>query len=140
MKRKLITAALSVVILIGIYVVGSGFMKCTYAYVNDFSVSEDGTEMTLKVSVASSAGYVRKLGVHQQNGGKLYLDCYSAFGGVNGSIGARSEFTIPLAEDTELIAIYRYADCYEAALIKDDGGCWERVIRPAAQIKQQGTQ
>lgn len=140
MKRKIIAAALAIVILFGIYAVGSGFMKSTSAYISDFSVSEDRSEMTIKISVASSAGYVRKAAVHQQQGGKLYLDCYSAFGGVNGSIGARSEFTVPLAEETEMIAIYRNAYCYEAVLIKDAGGCWQRVVRPGAQVEQQDAQ
>lgn len=126
MKKKFLLPAVIAVLLLA-YILGSGFMKCSSVYVSDFSVSDDGQEMTIRVFSASSAGYIRKVTVHQQYGGKLYLDCISAFGGINGSIGARSEFSVPLAEDTGRIALYRAPDCYEEILKKDSSGLWQRV-------------
>lgn len=106
------------------YVIAPGFTKMGNVYIVDYSVSEDGTEMTITVGVATSIGYVRKVSEHPQQGGKLYLDCYSAFGGINGSWGAKNEFTIQIDDDTEMIALYRSANCYDPVLIKDESGEW----------------
>lgn len=91
-------------------------MKNTSAFVNDYTVSADGKEITLNIGVASSAGYIRDVAVHQQQGEKLYLDCYSAFGGLNGSIGAKESFTFELNDDTTIIAIYRILQFTELIL------------------------
>ena len=127
MKKKLIIFAAACIALLCIYIIGSGFVKSSSAYISDFTVSEDGTEMTINISVASSAGYVRKVAPHGEQNGRLYLDCYSAFGGSNGSIGAKGEYTVQLNEDTDTIALYRNTDCYEEVLKKDDSGSWQRV-------------
>ena len=129
MKKKVFIALLAILVLLLAYWVGTGFMKNTSAYISDFSVSEDGSQITVQVGAASSAGYIRKAAVHQQEGGKLYIDCYCAFGGLNGSIGAKSVFTLPLDEDTAVIAIYRGANCYEEILKKDDDGVWHRAAQ-----------
>ena len=127
MKKRFCVGIAVVVLLLGIYLIGSGFVKTGTTYISDFKVSEDGNEMTVNVSVTSSAGYIRKVVVHQQQGGKLYLDCYPAFGGINGSIGAKNEYTISLDKDTEIIALYRSNNCYEEVLSKDANGAWQRV-------------
>ena len=85
MKKKCLAAVLVFAALLACYLFGTGFMKNGAVYVADFAVSEDGSMITLNVGVGVSAGYVRKLAVHQQAGGKLYLDPYYAFGGFNGS-------------------------------------------------------
>lgn len=83
--------------------------------------------MTITVDAATSVGYVRKVSEYQQYGGKLYLDCYAAFGGINGSWGAKNEHTIQLNEDTEMIAIYRSTNCYDPVLEKNENGKWQYV-------------
>ena len=107
MKKRAFIVLLIILVLLLTYFIGTGFMKNTSAYINDFSVSEDGSEITMNVGVSSSMGYIREVSIYQQEGGKLYIDCYSAFGGLNGSIGAKSVFTLPLDKDTTIIAIYR---------------------------------
>ena len=72
-------------------------------------------------------GYIRDVRVHQQYGGKLYLDCYSAFGGLNGSIGAKDTFSFELHDDTTIIAVYRNSNAYEEVLMKAKDGSWQRV-------------
>lgn len=127
MKRyvKITVIVLAVIVfLAALYLIVPGFTKQGNAYISDYVVSEDGSEITIKVGVSTSIGYVRKVSVHQQHGGKLYLDCYSAFGGINGSWGAKTEFTIPLDEETKTIAIYRSANCYDTILEKMDDGKW----------------
>lgn len=114
----------AIVFLSALYLVVPGFAKHGNAYIADYVVSEDGSEISIKVGVSTSIGYVRKVSVHQQHGGKLYLDCYSAFGGINGSWGAKTEFTIPLDEETKTIAIYRSTNCYDTVLEKMDDGKW----------------
>ena len=127
--RIAIIALAVIIALMTMYLVAPGFTKMGNVFIVDFSVSEDGSEMTITVGVSTSIGYVRKVSVHQQHGGKLYLDCYSAFGGINGSWGAKNEYTIQLDEDTEMIALYRSADCYDPVLEKDANGEWQRVTK-----------
>ena len=128
--KRIVAIALTIVVaLAALYVIAPGFAKQGNAYIVDYSLSEDGTEMTITVGVSTSIGYIRKVSEHQQHGGKLYLDCYSAFGGINGSWGATSEYTIQIDEDTEMIALYRSADCYDPVLEKDANGEWQRVTK-----------
>ena len=129
MKKRAFIVLLIILVLLLTYFIGTGFMKNTSAYINDFSVSEDGSEITMNVGVSSSMGYIREVSIYQQEGGKLYIDCYSAFGGLNGSIGAKSVFTLPLDKDTTIISIYRNTNCYEEILKKDDNDVWHRVTQ-----------
>ena len=127
-RGKAVAAVLAVVVLLAaVCVVLPGFMKRGDVYIGDYSLSADGAALTVHVGVASSAGYVRKVSVAQQSGGKLYLDCYGAFGGVNGAWGAKSQYTIPLSADTETVAFYRASGCYEPVLVKDSAGVWQRA-------------
>lgn len=127
MKKRIIAFAAVLILLCGVYFFGSGFLKSPTVFVQDFSVSEDGTEMTLSIGVSGSKGFVRKISEYQQMGGKLYLNCYSAFGGLNGSVGAKTVYTVSLAEDTQSIALFRNVNCYEVVLQKDSTGQWQRV-------------
>jgi len=101
-------------------------LKNASVFVNDYFVSADGKEITINVGVSSSMGYIRDINVHQQHGGKLYLDCYSAFGGLNGSIGAKDIFTFELNDDTTIIAVYRNSNTYEEVLVKAEEGSGQR--------------
>ena len=127
MKKKAMIGIVIVLVLCGGYFIGSGFWKNGSVYVEEYSVSADGREITLDIDTASSAGYIRKMAVSQQQGGHLYIDCYAAFGGINGRIGAKSSFTLPLDEDTTMIGIYRNKNCYEEILHKDEDGSWRRT-------------
>lgn len=125
-KKVTIGIIVAVVLCLG-YFIGSGFWKNSSVYVKEYSVSGDGREITLDIDTAASAGYIRKMEISQQQGGKLYIDCYAAFGGINGRIGAKSSFTLPLDEDTAIIGIYRNKNCYEEILHKDEDGTWRRT-------------
>lgn len=124
LSRIILIALAVIVVLSTAHLVAPGFAKMGNVYITDFRVSEDGSEMTITVGVSTSIGYVRKVSVHQQHGGKLYLDCYSAFGGINGSWGAKNEYTIQLDDDTEMIALYRSPNCYDPVLKKGEDGVW----------------
>lgn len=128
MKKKAALIIGAILVLFLVYFVGSGFLKNTSAFIEDYTVSADGKTITVNVGASSSIGYIRTVSAHQQEGGKLYLDCYSAFGGLNGSIGAKDTFTFPLNEDTSIIAICRNANCYEEVLIKGEDNSWQRAL------------
>ncbi len=127
MKKAIIIVLCSILFLCALYIFGSGFTKCGSAFILDYIVSDDGKEMTITIGVGSSIGYIRKVSVHQQDGGKLYLDCISAFGGINGSIGAKNNYVIPLSDDTHTICMYRNDSSFEAVLVRDTSGKWNRV-------------
>ena len=125
MKRRALTISTVIIILVGVCIIAPGYFKNGNADITDYSVSADGTEMTIKVE--TSSGHIRKVAESQQHGGHLYLDSYYAFGGFNGTIGAKDEYTIQLDEDTEMIAVYRNTNCYEPVLEKNADGKWERA-------------
>ena len=127
MKKTIIIFVGIVLVLGALYVLGSGFTKAGSAFIQDYAVSDDGTSMTITVGISGSVGYIRKVSVRQQEGGKLHLDCISAFGGINGSIGAKSEFVIPLDENTNMIGLYRNGNTYEEEIKKDASEEWNRV-------------
>lgn len=96
--------------------------------IEDFSVSADGSEMTLKAGIAGSAGYLRKVKVRYDDEYKTVLvDFYSTFG-INNPVGAEDTFVIPLKPDSENILFNRGNDYY-AALAKDTDGRWYKCAR-----------
>jgi len=127
MKKIIIAICCIVVLLFAVYFFGSGLMLQSNAYIYDYELSEDGSEMTIDVGVSTSIGYIRTVRVHQQESGKLYLNFYQAFGGINGSVGAKNSFTLSLNEDTEVIGICRAHNCYDVVLEKNEDGVWEFV-------------
>ena len=127
-KKNIVIAVIAVIALVALYLIAPGFSKNTYAYITDFSVSEDGRKMTLTIGLDVSdpsepAPKVRKIKESQQYGGRLYLDCYSAFGGLYGSWGAKNEFVVELDEETDKISLYNGG--YQIALKKDTNGTWQ---------------
>ena len=96
--------------------------------IEDFSVSADGSEMTLKAGIAGSAGYLRKVKVRYDDEYKTVLvDFYSTFG-INNPVGAEDTFVIPLKPDSENI-LFNRGDNYYAALAKDADGRWYKCAR-----------
>lgn len=89
--------------IMGVFFIGSGFIKRTDVFLNDYSVSEDGTTISFDAQSASSMGYIR--GFKDNDGGvkPYYLDFYSTFGGLNNSLGTASTFVLEVdPEDTEI--------------------------------------
>lgn len=126
-KNFIIKIIVIIAVIIVIFFVGTGFIKRTDVFLADFYVSEDGKEITLKTGISSSMGYVR--GFKDEGGGvkphKLIF--YSAFGGLNGSIGAEDTFTLEVAPDDTEIYFNRLKKGYELILVKNEStGQWER--------------
>lgn len=128
-KRRMIglTALLTaVLVLLASCFLGSGFMKRGDVVLLDYTVSEDGTTLTFETAVVSSMGYTR--GFSDRGGGVKphYLEFYATFGGLNSSLGARSEFTLTLDEDDTEIFFTRPRGGSELVLEKNADGVWQR--------------
>ncbi|MBE5076486.1 hypothetical protein [Anaerotignum lactatifermentans] len=127
MKKKLSIIAVVLLLLGCAYYFGVGFLPATNVVVTDFEVSEQQDSMTIQTSIASSAGYTRSVKNVSDDPEKMMLKFYSAFGGVNGSIGAKSEFDLPISPECEEIYVLLYDD-YRLTLAKNPTtGEWERI-------------
>ena len=118
------------VVMIVILTAAMGFLclggKRDDVMIEDFSVSADGSEMTVHAGVFSSAGYLRKINVSYDDHAVM-VDFYSTFG-INNPMGAEDTFVIPLKPDSENILFNRGNDYY-AALAKDTDGRWYKCAR-----------
>lgn len=129
MKNKKLPVIIAAIgILMVSFVIGTGFTKRTDVILTDYSVSEDGAEIILKTSVASSAGYIR--GFKNDGGGVKphYLTFYATFGGSNSTFGAKNEFVLEVDEDDGEIYFNRTDGGYELVLQKDaQTGVWGKT-------------
>ena len=120
------------VVMIVILTAAMGFLclggKRDDVMIEDFSVSADGSEMTLKAGIAGSAGYLRKVKVRYDDEYKTVLvDFYSTFG-INNPVGAEDTFVIPLKPDSENI-LFNRGDNYYAAFAKGEDEQWYKFAR-----------
>ena len=127
-KRTAILFFAALWLLTAAFLLGTGLTRRGDVVLVDYAVSGDGSELSFRVGVASSMGYVRDF---RDSGGGVkphYLAFYSCFGGLNSRLGAKNEFILELGpEDTE-IWFSRPGGGYELVLAKDpDTGLW---IRP----------
>ena len=124
MKKTVFCVLGVLVILIGIWGIGTGFRKETTVFVDDYSLNDDNSVMTIHVGVGSSIGHIRKAVTSQNGEGDIKIAFLSAFGGLNGSIAAQNTYEIPLSENDISISIYQ-GDHYRLILTKDsNSGEW----------------
>ena len=124
-KMKILVAAAAVLIVLAVcFLILGG--KRDDVMIEDFSVSADGSEMTVHGGVFSSAGYLRKINVSYDDHAVL-VDFYSTFG-INNPVGAEDTFVIPLKPDSENILFNRGNDYY-AAFAKGEDGQWYKFAR-----------
>lgn len=129
MKKRAIIVISVILGLLILWMIISGFSVQTSVYItDDFSISEDGSQIQFTVGVGSSMGYIR--GYKDEGGGvePHYLKFYSAWGGFNSAIGAKSEFVLQLSPDDTEIYVYHGDRGYDLALEKnEETGEWHRV-------------
>ena len=129
MRKKICLVMLSMLGLIFAWMIISGYSYQTSAYITDqFVVSEVGKELKFTIAVGSPMGYVR--GFKDEGGGVKphYLKFYSAWGGLNSSIGAKSEYVLKLDPNDTEIYVYHGDSGYSLALKKDiESGEWFSV-------------
>ena len=124
-KMKILVAAAAVLIVLAVcFLILGG--KRDDVMIEDFSVSADGSEMTVHAGVFSSAGYLSKINVSYDDHAVL-VDFYSTFG-INNPVGAEDTFVIPLKPDSENILFNRGNDYY-AAFAKGEDGQWYKFAR-----------
>lgn len=117
MKKKIGVIMLSLIIVSGLLLLSTSG-KIASVMLMDYSISNDGDIMTLKVGVASSIGYIRTLKESQQEN-KKYITFYSTYG-LNSSIGAKDEYQIDLDPTCNEIYFYRGNDGYALILHKNE--------------------
>lgn len=122
--KRVIAIILVVLVLGAAYAIVPGMFRCGSPYLGEYSLAEDGTSMTANIASSSSMGYIRRVKTHT-DGDVLLLDCYNAFGGINGSLGAKDTFTFDVDEGITAIALYT-GDGYRTVLTKDASGTWQR--------------
>lgn len=127
MKKKLVTVLSALVLIFGAYFIGSGFDVREDVYLVDYIVPPYKNEMTIAVGVASSAGYTRAVKNVSDNPEIMQLQFYSAFGGINGSIGENHRFVIEITPECKEIYFYRGKE-FKLTLYKNETtGEWEIV-------------
>ena len=119
MKKKIFLTIAVIVVLMLLMFICTGFRKRTDVVLFDYSVSEDGSEISLEIQVSSSMGYIR--GFKDKGGGVKphYLTFYSTFGGLNSSFGSINEIELELSRDNTEIYFNRQGGGYELVLMKD---------------------
>jgi len=125
-KKKFIYIVIFIILVALVWIIGSGFIKRTDVYLSDYSVSKDGSEITLQVGVAGSMGYIRDFLNDTNETEIMEMQFYSTFGGFNSSIGAKNEFVILLNPECREIYFY-HNDGFDLVLQKNqDTGEWVR--------------
>lgn len=121
--------ALLVGVSLGVSFILPGFQRRTDVYLQDFSVSEDGSVITVQTFTIGSMGYIRAMETKQIHN-ELHCSFYRTFGGLNSSLGAKSRFEIRLedsAKSAESIYFDR-AGLDQLVLERDtDTGVWTPV-------------
>lgn len=127
-KKKIIILSIALVMIIVMALfIGTGFTKLTNVFLNDYSVSEDGTTLTMNVGIASSMGYIRDYNV-KLGGTNKYITFYPCFGGFNSNIGAKNEFEIETPVECDEIYFYHGDGGYTLVLQRNDvTGEWEKA-------------
>ena len=90
-------------------------------YIESFTLSEDGQTMTIRVAVSVSVGYTRSVTVKDE-GSALRLVFHPAYGFINGKIGAKNTFDIPLKPYQDKI----YISPSGHGLLRNEQGTWQR--------------
>ena len=108
----------------GILFVLPGFQKRTDVYLRGFSVSGDGTVITVETFTIGSMGYIRAMET-KQIGGEIHCSFYGTFGGLNSRFGAKSRFEIQVDDSAERIYFDRGTGLDQLVLERDTGtGFW----------------
>ena len=126
MKRVFRWVSVPVFIIVAIMVfhlVITGFTRRSDVFMLDYSVTEHTGVVTMQVGVMSSVGYVRSMENVSDDPTAAQIEFYSAFGGINGSWGARNVYTIQPGEQCKEI-YFRTYDGWRLVLEKDSNGEW----------------
>ena len=125
MRKRLSWFIVFIILVLCVYFIGTGFSVRHDVALLNYTVSEDGTEITLHTSLMSPIGFIR--GYKNMGGGVKphYLKFYGTFGGIHSEWGAKNEFVLPLSKDATEIYFSRPGGGYALVLQKDaETGKW----------------
>ena len=126
-SRMLLALCACALLAVAVYLVGSGFQLRTDVFLEDHLVPPGKNEMTIVVGVTGSAGYTRAVKDVAEAPAVMELQFYSAFGGINGSIGEDHRFVLELDPRCTEICFVR-EDYIQPVLYKDAAtGEWLRA-------------
>lgn len=112
---------------LGALFVTPGFQKRTDVYLQKFSVSEDGSAVTVQTFTTGSMGYIRAMEA-KQIGDEIHCSFYRCLGGLNSSLGAKNRFEIQVDDSAERIYFDRGTRSDQLVLERDAGtGVWTSV-------------
>lgn len=114
-------------VLAGVLFVLPGFQRRTDVYLQDFSVSGDGSAVTVQTFTIGSMGFIRAMETEQVHN-EIHCSFYSCFGGLNSGFGAKNRFEIQADDSAEKIYFDRGANSGQLVLERDaDTGVWTSV-------------
>ena len=125
MYKKIIIGIIVSVLVIIMGILLSTGRERTDVYLKEFSIDEKCNQMTIKVGVSNSTGYVRKM---KRTSGSMnyYYTFYSTYG-INSSLGSKDTFEIPLDNNVDEIYFYTGGKGYKKVLEKNEQGEWGKV-------------
>ncbi|MDE7243046.1 MAG: hypothetical protein K2O18_03585 [Oscillospiraceae bacterium] len=95
----------------------------------NYDASDDDSVITMQTSVEESIGYIRAINTNWQDNA-VYCSFYTAFGGLNSSIGAKNEFTLKLNDSVSKIYFDRGNENNVLVLQRNSAdGVWVRPDR-----------
>ena len=97
-----------------------GFHKRTDIDLQKFSVSDDGSIVTVQTFPEGSMGFIRAMEA-KQFGDEIHCSFYSCFGGLNSSFDAKSRFEIQADDSAEKIYFDRGMSFDQLILERDAG-------------------
>ena len=121
MKRVLIIITIGLAAVLLWMFFAQTFAVMDNVYIESFTLSEDGQTMTIRVAVGVSVGYTRSVTVKDE-GNALRLEFHPAYGFINGKIGAKNTFDIPLKPYQDKIYIFPSGH----GLIRNEQRQWQR--------------
>ena len=124
MKKSLLILLAVLLALAAGWMIFSGLQTRTDVFIQDFTVSEDGTSITFTVGIGSSMGCTRGFKDETRRDARV-LTFYDCWGGFNSPLGAKDTFTLSLRPEDTAIAIARQNEA-EVVLEKGEDGTWYR--------------
>lgn len=118
MKKCVPVLSILMFFALGALFVLPGLQKRTDVYLQDFSVSEDGSVITIKTALFGSMGFIRDIET-ETVGKEVHCSFYRAFGGLNSGIGAKNTFEIHLDDSAEKIYFDRGTEPGDIVLERD---------------------
>ena len=115
------------VALVVFYMVTTGLTRRADVFLWDYSVTEFSDVVTIQIGVGSSMGYVRDMKNVSEDEGRMELEFYSAFGGLNSSWGAEDVFVLRPDKECREIYFRSYDDGWRLVLERDADGNWTKA-------------